>query len=268
MSSNFKDAHDLGALTKIIDKDFQGIPHVLVPQGADFKSLEKLLPAPKRIKSRSEFSDLESFDSYIQVFKETDSVIYLDEDERKYKTVFDHHAKDKPTWGDHSASLKLHLSNEWQRFKEADGETMNPKAFSEFIEDNIKYLSAEDMDAADILTLSQNFKITVKGDIEVNETLHAGLKKLVITDDSTVKAAGNPGKELTIPEQLNVKMRFFRNGSTYSTQVYLRYRIENSRLYFFIKIPDPEFIEEEALNEYSKEVGTKTGLKVLKGVFD
>lgn len=225
------------------------------------------MPAPMRLKSKSTFSDLDSFDAYAKPFKEDDSVIYLDEENRKFKIVFDHHGKDKPTWGEHTASLKLFFSNEWTRFKKMDGEKMKPKEFAEFIEDNINYLSAEGMSAADLITLSENFRINVKGDVEVEDTLHAGMRKLVIKDDSTISSNTPDGRVLTIPPELKVKMRFFKNGTTYDTKVFLRYRISQGSLYFYIKIPDPEGIEEEALNAFSEKVAEKTELKVLKGTF-
>ena len=95
-NSDFKDAHEAGAATKIVSEVIEGITHVLVPPNCSLESMEKLLPAPTRIRNHCTFSDLESFKAYSDQFKEDGSVIYLDEDERKYTTIFDHHKKDEP----------------------------------------------------------------------------------------------------------------------------------------------------------------------------
>lgn len=66
---------------------------------------------------------------------------------------------------------------------------------------------------------------------------------------------------------LNVDMRFFKHGITYKTKVFLRYRKTDRGLVFFIKVPDPARIEEDALNAYSDKVAAETELPIYKGFF-
>lgn len=271
--SDFQDAFEKGEQTKILEKDINGILHLIVPDSSSVKSMEHLMPAPLRLQSRSKFGDLDSFKAYAEKFAEEDSVIYLDEDNRRFKVIFDHHGKGKPTWGEHTSTLQLEQSHEWQRFKQYDGKKMKPKQFAEFIEDNIDYLSAKDskgelMSSSDLFTMAQTFKINVRGEVEVDESLHQGLKKLHITNDTTLRGNSAQGNDLSFPEELSVIMRYFRNGSTYATKVFLRYRADSDGLVFFIKIPDPQGIEEDALNAFAEKVEKETNLKVLKGSFD
>ena len=123
--------------------------------------------------------------------------------------------------GDHSASMDVTTSNEWRRFKDFDGTAMKPAEFAEFLEDNIAYLTTSDeLSGADLLSMAQSFKIRLKGDIEVDETLSRGLKKLVITDDSTIRGANQAGKEVSFPEMLSFDLRIFKNHSAYPIKVF------------------------------------------------
>ena len=155
-------AFSKGEQTKIVMEEIEGVMHALIPDHCSLKSMEHLLPAPLRLKSRSTFHDLDSFNAYVQKFKKYDTVIYLDDDTRTFVTVFDHHGPDNPTWGEHTSKLSLELSSEWMRFKSMDGEPMKPMEFAEFIEDNVDYLSADGLDASDLMTLAQDYRINVR----------------------------------------------------------------------------------------------------------
>ena len=266
--TDFKDAHQLGQATKIETIEISGVTHVQVPPGCDLQSMEQLMPAPQRIVASPVFTDIAGFAAYIKEFKEAGSRIFVDDKNWSFITVFDCHAKDQPAWGDHSASMDVVASNEWKRFQRYNDKKMSPSEFAEFLEDNIEYLAkSEGLSGADLLSMAQSFKIKLKGNIEVDETLSQGMKKLVIIDDSTIRGAKQNGKEVSFPETLSFDLRIFKNHASYPIKVFLRTRHDDTSLHFFIKIPDVEGLEEEAFDRVIEAVAKETKLPTLKGSF-
>ncbi|ALO46604.1 YfdQ family protein [Pseudohongiella spirulinae] len=270
LDTEFGAAHALGAATDLVINDIEGVPHVLVPPGSSLENMEKLLPAPTRIREHPEFADIAGFADYVEEFKQVGSRVFVDETALRFVTVFDFHAPDAPAWCDHSASIKMNLAPEWERFTRFDSKAMSPREFAEFLEDNVAYVDSEasGMTGADLLTMAQTFKVNIKGDIEVEETLSRGLRKMVIKDDSTLRGQNKDGKELEFPEKLYFTLRIFKNHKAYPIEVYLRTRTSKEAVLFMIKIPDAEGLREEAFNKVIDDVREATGLKVLKGSFN
>ncbi len=119
----------------------------------------------------------------------------------------------------------------------------------------------------DLLAMAQSMKVKLKGDLDVEETLSRGMKRLLITDESVLKGTNSQKKEMEFPEELKLSLRVFKNGKTYPIKVYLRIRTTKDAITFWIKIPDPEAIEEEAFDQVIEEVRDVTGLPTLKGSF-
>jgi uncharacterized protein YfdQ (DUF2303 family) len=262
--TEYQAAYSQGAAQKVVMEEIEGVQHVLVPPGSNLSSMEGLLPAPTRIKAHPEFNDADGFVDYTGEFKEEGSRIFVNQSEWRFFTIFDSHAKDKPAWGDHSASLQMKESHEWKLFKQADGVKMTPMDLAEFLEDNLAYISGP-IEGADLLTMVQNLKVQLKGELNVEHTQQSGLKKYLIQDDSTMKGANRKGKELIFPEKIQLSLRVFDNHNTYPLSVFLRDRVSKESVTFWIKIPDIKGIEEQAFDNVINEVREKTELKTLKG---
>jgi uncharacterized protein YfdQ (DUF2303 family) len=266
--TDFQNAFDAGRQAKIEVIEIEDVLHVLVPQGCALKSMEELLPAPTRIRATPAFHDVEGFSSYVAEFKAEGTRIFVDDAKLRFFTVFDHHSKDAPAWGDHSASMDVHESPEWIRFKAFNDKPLSPKEFAEMIEDNLEYISAEGMTSADLLMMAQSFKVDFKSsELVVEDTLQKGLRNLVIKDDGALRGAGKEGKELEFPEKLALALRVFKNQAAYSISVWLRYRATKDKVIFFIKIPDPDGIKEKAFSEVIEAVKSATGLPTVKGSY-
>ncbi|WP_339064778.1 DUF2303 family protein [Teredinibacter turnerae] len=268
MSTEFKDAYEIGQSAEIKTIEINGITHMLTPPNCAITSMEHLMPAPNRIECHPMFGDIPSFAEYIEEFKEDGTRIFVDEANRRFVSVFDFHSKEKgPAWGDHSASMQLEFAHEWQRFKQYDNQVLKPAVFAELLEDNLQYVNAEDLSGADLLSMAQTFKINIKGNAEVEESLHSGLKTLIIKDDSTVSARDGKGKEVKFPEKITFGLRIYKNQDHYPIEVYLRYRKKDNGLVFFIKIPDTKGAEEQALNLVIEKIRDVTQLPTLRGAF-
>jgi len=269
IKNDFQSAFDAGAAMKLVLEKIEGVPHALIPPGSTLQSLEKLLPAPTRIRQHPEFTEIDGFADYVAEFKQDGSRVFVDDAKFRFVTVFDFHAPGKPQWCDHSASIQMHLSPEWTRFVAYDNTPMSPRAFAEFLEDNLAYVDSEKsgMTGADLLTMAQTFKVDVRGELEVEESLSRGMRKLLIKDDSTLKGRNQIGHELEFPERLFFSLRIFKNHNAYPIEIFLRTRTTNDKVVFMIKIPDVEGLREEAFNRVIEDVKEATGLKVLKGSF-
>lgn len=251
---------------RLLIEEIEGIKHVLVPDDCSLKSMAELMPAPQRIKASPSFADVGGFKAYVDEFKVEGSRIFVDEKALSFTTIFDAHAPGKPAWEDHSAKFKLEHAHEWNRFKGFDGKVMSNTEFAEFIEENVSYITGPII-GAELLTMAQNIKTELKGDLIVNDTLQSGMRHLVIKDDSVM--TGKSGeKEMEFPEVLQLALRIFKNHTAYSISVYLRYRVTKDYVKFFIKIPDVKKIEEEAFNAVIEDVANATGLPTLKGSYN
>lgn len=264
--TEYEAAFNQGASTKMVRQNIEGIEHVLVPPGSTLQSMERLMPAPQRIKANPEFYDAAGFCDYTEEFKQPGTRIFVDQANWRFFTVFDFHAPEQPAWGDHSASLKMNESPEWKRFKAVDGKKMMPQELAEFLEENLVYVAGP-IAGADLLTMAQNLKAQLKGDLDIEHSTQSGLRRLLIKDDSVLKGQANK-KELAFPEKVDLHLRIFDNHSTYPIAVFLRYRASKEGVMFWFKIPDPQRIEEQAFEAVIKEIRETSGLKTLKGRFE
>lgn len=241
----------------------EDVPHVVLPPGCELASFQNLMPAPTRIKASPEFSDVEGFADYTNEFKQDGSRIFVDQSDWRFFTVFDAHAPGQPAWGDHCASLKMKESPEWRRFKAINGTAFAPMELAEFLEENLEYVAGP-IEGADLLTMAQNLKVQLKGDLQIEHRTQSGLKQLLVKDDSTLQ--GKSGERtLEFPEKVDLALRIFENHETYPIQVFLRYRATKDAVKFWFKIPDPEGIQEQAFDQVILGVRAATGLRTLKG---
>lgn len=263
-NSDFLDAYVAGKATEVVTATIEGVEHVLVPPGSTLMSMDHLMDAPIRIKASPEFYDVDGFLDYTGEFAAADVTrIFVDQADWRFFTVFDSHAPGAPAWGDHCASLQLKKSPEWQRFLKVDGKKFTPMDLAEFIEENLEYFHGP-VTGAELLTMAQNLKVQLKGDLQVEHTTQAGLRHLQIKDDS-VLAGRVAEKELAFPEKVTLSLRVFDQHSAYEVSVFLRYRASKDSVTFWFKIPDPDGIEEEAFDKVVEEIRDKSGLKTLKG---
>lgn len=266
-NSDFQHAFEAGVASKTEVLSIHGVPHVLIPPGCELESLKGLLPAPTRIVAHPEFSDVAGFADYVAEFKQPGTRVFVDDSARRFVSVFDFHAPESPGWCDHSASIQMHLSPEWKRFVERDGDKMAPKEFAEFLEDNMAYIDEEagGISSADILTMAQTYKVDLRGELNVEESLQKGLKTLLIRDESRLHGVNTAGLELEFPEMLCFSLRIFKNHDAYPIKVFLRTRTSKDAVVFWFKIPDIEGFRDEAFERVIDDVRKQTGLKVLKG---
>lgn len=264
--SDFESAFNAGAASKVVLFDVEGVPHVQVPSDASLKSLAHLLPAPQRIQASPEFHSVDGFLAYTDEFAAKGTRVFVDKETWRFFTVFDSHAPGAPAWGDHCASMALKKSAEWSRLRSVDGVKFEPLELAEFIEENMTYFQGPIV-GAELLTMVQNLKVELKGELNVENSTQSGLRNLTIRDDHVL--AGKSGdKTLSFPEVCELRLRVFDNCDAYDVKVFLRYRASKSGLVFWFKLPDPDGIEEEAFEQVVSLVAERSGLPTLHGRYE
>lgn len=264
MSNDFQAAYNIGASAELKLTDVNGIKHAIVPPGADLVSLEYLLPAPTRIISHPIFTDVDGFHEYITDFKNDGTRIFVDEECCTFITIFDCYSKEQTAWCDHQASLGLKLSNLWVKLKHYADRKMQGDDFAEFLEDQQPYITGP-VTGADLFLLAQNFKVKLKGEVESESTVQAGLKKLVIKDESRLYGEDTNGLEIEFPETLIFELPIFENCQIFKLPIRLRHRISDNKPVFWISIADPEQNQRQAFDAVFETVKEKIGLPMLKG---
>jgi uncharacterized protein YfdQ (DUF2303 family) len=246
--------------------EVEGVPHVVVPDGCRLQSLESLNPAPQRIKASPAFANVDGFVDYVGEFAREGSRIFVDKKHWRFTTVFDAHAPGQPSWCDHSASLTMELSHEWKQLLSVNGKKMAPQELAEYIEENLEYFIGP-VEGAELLTMAQNLKLDLKGDLNIATSTQSGLRELIIRDDSVVKGQSGE-KTMAFPEKVELAMRIFDHDSTYKVTAYLRYRASKDGIVFWFKIVNPDDIQEGAFDKIVSLVREQTALKTLYGTFD
>ncbi len=266
--SEFQAAFDAGESSKIDIFKIDEVPHASIPIGRKLESLEHLMQYPIRIRAKIQCSDIVGFNQYIESFKVQGSRIYVDDGAFSFTTIFDGHRREQADWNEHRATLKLEHSKEWLVFNQQNECKFDPYDFAEFVEENIEYIETEnDLSGADLLTMAQSFKIKPKGEIEAEESLHSGLKTVLIKDESMLRGQNSQGAEVVFPEKIAFKLRVFKNQHTYPIKAFFRYRIRDNKLSFMYKIPNIDGIIEAAFNDVVEDVRKETGLPLLYGKF-
>lgn len=235
-------------------KDINGVPHLIVPPNYDVKNLEALLNAPIRIRARAELADAKSFIDYWQKFATDKSVIFADEDHRKFNAIFDYHADAaNPGWCEHEAALTLTHSDEWTRWRSRNNQQMKQRDFAEFIEDNIK--DVFEPTGAELLEVAKTLTVNKKLNFRSSQELSNGQVQLTYNEE--IKGEAGATGQLTIPTSITIGLRVFKGLDAYSVKARFRYRISDEGvLSFSYHLDNVETILEDAFNSVMKQITT------------
>lgn len=233
-----------------------GVPFVIVPQHYKLESLENLLSNPSRIRKSQEFIALESFNRYVNKFKQPDSRVMVSAGGNAV-AILDGSSPTEPMWESHSATFRVTHSD---RFRTWDGSNKKPFAqrqFAEFVEDNIADFSspkgAAMLDIAKTLHAEQNstFKSAVRLE---NGDVHFEYQK------NTTARAGQKD-EVDIPSEFTISIPVLEGESTRLIPVRLRYELAEGKLSFHYEILRRSALMEEVRRSIYAEIANETGIE-------
>ncbi|AYN58124.1 hypothetical protein PBI_JUDY_54 [Arthrobacter phage Judy] len=156
----------------------------------------------------------------------------------------------RPGWGQHTVTLKLAKSPEWQRWASRSGQLSSQADFAEFIEDNAKDIV--EPSSAEILEIAQSLQVKRGVEFESGTRLSDGNVQFGYRENTTA-TAGNVG-QLQIPERITLALRPFNGGDPYRVTALFRYRLQGSQLSLGFKLQEPEKVIENAFDEVAEQV--------------
>lgn len=245
-----------------------GTPFVMLPPEWAVHDLSKFLPTPKRCKEQPEFTDIYGFNRYIEKHVKPNN-LWLDEKQFTFTAIFNESKPYSPGYGDHRATLKLQKSSEWEKWKKANSTPMSPSAFAEFLENNIAYVGDDEFPASKLLDMCRRLRVSVKGDMAVDELDVDGVRELNASASVSVKGETKDGVKIPFPEFMPINLRVFQNMARYKFKARLRWRGDSGKsgITFLFDLQNVELIEEEALNAVLVDVEKETGMSIWKGVY-
>lgn len=237
--------------------EFQNRPFIVRRADDVVEDLEKLLPAPLRIKRAIKLISLESFTEYVNRFKNKDTEVQLKRNGGAVALI-DAPAPDQPHWAEHSAEFVVTYSEHWNRWdSRAKQGAMNQKTFAEFVEDNyadfVAPKGADMLDIAKTLHVEQNSKFLSAIRLESGD-VHFDYEK-------TTQAKVGQRDELDVPSQFTIQIPILESEEPRQIEVRLRYDLTEGRLTFSIEILRRTVLLEEVRRSIEATITNETKIK-------
>lgn len=236
----------------------------VLPGGArhEVVDLEKLLPAPRRIKGTVQLVTDESFSAYVDRFGIDGHIaIYADQDQFRVVAVLNHHTGERPAWGDHRAFLQLRKTAAWQRWERLNGQLGPQTQFAELIEEGID--DVVEPAGAELLELAQSFQAHSKVEFKSQRRLDNGETQL--TYHETIDARAGQQGTITIPKEFVLGIAPFEGCEPYKVVARLRYRLNGGDLRIGYSLLRPEDIQRAAFDDVVKRIAEATQQEVFRG---
>ncbi len=206
---------------------------------------------PRRKAGSSTVADFVSFQQYLDKHGLTgETEVVASVTQGMFHAVIDAGDDAEAGWGDHSITLKLAKSPEWQRWAGRSGQLVTQSDFAEFIEDNAKDIA--EPSSAEILEIAQSLQVKRGVEFESGTRLADGNVQFGYRETTTA-SAGNVG-QLEIPEKITLALRPFKCGDPYKVNAIFRYRLQGSQLTLGFKLQDPDKVLEDAFNTVADQV--------------
>jgi len=237
-------------IAKPVDHDSLIAPIALVPNGVAIESLEYLQPAPTRIRKTLKVLDADTFINYVNRFSSPATAVFCSGPEgRTFTAVIDYHQPDQPSWAEHTATYCCPISIEWGRWRAGDRKRMNQSDFAEFIEENVKDITAPDgvpnaPNAADMLEISRTLE--AKKNISFRQGTRLDNGQVQLTYNEEIDGRAGESGQLSIPELFYVAVKPFPGGDAFCVPARFRYRIQEGKLVMWFELVRPDKVLEEA----------------------
>lgn len=240
-----------------------GAQGFIIPEGYELKRVEPLEPELPRIKQRVSMRDLASFTSYINRYKSEATRIFgmtgqqSSSKQALFSAIIDYHAKGRPEYCAHGVSYAPVYSEQWKRWTTAAA--MTQPEFAEFIEENRKDI-VEPV-AASLLDIVSKFR--AKKTVDFDAVVYQQNGDLTLGYSEKTEHQGKQG--IVVPQTLSLGIPVFFKGEVYSVPVFLRYRLQEARLSFSVKVDRPEYIEQDAFDHLVASITEATETEVYIG---
>lgn len=244
-----------------------GVPFVLVPEGYTAQPLDVAFENPARATGIVKLRDAASFVSYFNRQRRPESLIYASLDPAKILGIIDDHRAyvdafadehDGSNWRSYRIEFAVPASREWKIWTTQDRQPLDQLAFAELIEDNLPDIV--NPDGSTMLGMALNFEASKEGNFVSASRLQDGSTTFVWKED--VNATGN---KIAMPSQITLSIPVFENGSPYSIDARIKYRVQNGTLKIWYELIRPQKVLEAAFRSIWTLIEEQTKTTILLG---
>jgi uncharacterized protein YfdQ (DUF2303 family) len=241
-----KNMSKVQVLNETLRENIVDVPrHIIVTnKNVLIASLEGYYLRPTRKKGRKDFSEISSFNAYVNKHKvEGETVITADEEDSSIECVFNSHSE-FPGWGDFRSVLLLQKSDQWKAWIGSAKKMFSQIAFADFIEDNrVDFMAGETEDgtknisALELMALVVSLQESRKSVISSSVNRHDGTYNFTATDEKD-----NKKTQIKVPEKATLAIPVYKGGDVFQFDIRLRYRTDDGSVKFYYIIDQKDQI--------------------------
>lgn len=291
MSSEFEDTADYVTKTlmdrlspRLIDLP-EGRTMLVCPDGeggwhhTDVTSPNKAeVLAPKIITQAVQLQTVSAMISYLNRFKNPDSLVFADISQNRVLGVIDYHTGSsteatvpQAKHTRHTAGLTIPYSLEWQTWGSQDGRLMSHVDFANFLEENsmdivplgvLKDSRGEIVEDAPTTILELCRELQVKGSYGASSDVRNGdYAKIEMQrgDDVSTK------RDISLPVSIGLSIPVYFGEQSIYVNAFLRRKIDNGSLKLGYKLMRPEQARQDEFKRIVSEIEADVGLTTLYG---
>jgi len=222
-----------------------------------------LAAAPPRKTGPAIFYTHDSLSRYVNEHAGPGSALFANIEASKVIGVLNGHVPEGETagWHDHTATLALRHTPEWDRWTAKDGGLMGQQEFAEHLE--LGQLEIVEPEAATMVELARTFEANTAVAFKEAIVLQSGERKLMY-DETTVAKAGQKG-DITIPKEFVIGVAPYEGSDRYRVTCQLRYRIREGRLQIGYAMVRPREVLRSAFGDIVTAIEEATEMTAFHG---
>lgn len=247
-----------------------GVAYIAVPEGYTLHDTERDEIKPRRKKGNIFLHDAESFISYIKRHGSLiNSTIWCNAEYSSGKVdllaiLNDHgEAEHESSWRDYRANYKPKFSLEWQRWFGKDRQNFSQFEFAQFLEENIKDISAQENMPTGAQILEMALAFEANQDMRIKSAIrlqNGGIQLQFVQDDDAQTI-----QKMQMFERFTLGVPVFWNGDAYAMEARLRYRTRDGKITFWFELIRPDRVLEDAAKSLIEKIRTETGRPIFMG---
>lgn len=232
--------------------------------------LERAADQPSQVCREVTVTDAQSLIAYLAAYTDTDGVgkeyfrsgmgsleVWADLEVREITGILD----GLHGWRQHTATLQLRHSSEWQDWVTADGEMLRQEDFALFIEDHLSTIA--EPDGAILLDICQTLQAKTDVAFKSQAILANGQRQFRY--EETVDAKAGEKGNLTIPTELTLMLRPFVGSDPEPVKARFRFALRDGRLTLGVRLVEPDLVVEKAFTAIEESVAAQVPVPVLHG---
>lgn len=232
-------------------------PHAL-PDGVTVQSLEKFLPHPQRERGCIEFHQLGSLLDYAERHHEGGATaIFADAAGNHVRAVLNWHDTaifdGVAGWGDHCLDYELKFTREFTDWNGISGRALTQTQFAEFLEEHHRDIHLPD--PATLIESVSRLSGKRNTSFESARRLDNGDVSIEWKEDTQLSNAA-------FPSRFTIRIPIYRGAekaTTFDINALLRYRINDGKLSFEVKLLHVDGIRDEAFDQVLAEIRCTVG---------